>query len=79
LGKSIKQLDLESCECEAADDSDSILHIKAVNTPYSVVQKIVEPNKVKREQLYSASANKIDEKKPELKNTHTYMETILFP
>ncbi|GKC67145.1 DNA-directed DNA polymerase [Tanacetum coccineum] len=67
LEKSIEQSDLESCEREAAEDSDSIRRMEGVNTPYSVAQKIVEPNKVKREQLYSASANKIDEKKPELK------------
>ncbi|GKB96986.1 hypothetical protein Tco_0983123 [Tanacetum coccineum] len=62
LEKSIKQSDLESCECEAADDSDSIWRIKAVNTSYPVAQKTTEPNKVEREQLYSASANEIDEK-----------------
>ncbi|GJW99761.1 hypothetical protein Tco_0183675 [Tanacetum coccineum] len=37
------------------------------NTPYPVKQEMAEPNKVMREQLYSASANEIDEKKPELK------------
>ncbi|GJS74375.1 reverse transcriptase domain-containing protein [Tanacetum coccineum] len=67
LEKSIEQSNLKSYECEAADGSDSIRRIKAVNTPYRVEQKMAEPNKVKREQLYSASANEIDEKKPELK------------
>ncbi|GJY48779.1 reverse transcriptase domain-containing protein [Tanacetum coccineum] len=67
LEKSIEQSDLESCECEATNESDSIRRMEAINTPYSVAQKIVEPNKVEREQLYLASANKIDEKKPELK------------
>ncbi|GKD85492.1 DNA-directed DNA polymerase [Tanacetum coccineum] len=36
LEKYINQSDLESCKCEAADDSDSIRRIKAVNTPYPV-------------------------------------------
>ncbi|GJT46557.1 DNA-directed DNA polymerase [Tanacetum coccineum] len=67
LEKSIEQADFESCECEAADDSDSIRRIEDVNTPYPVEQKMAEPNKVEREQLYSASANEIDEKKPKLK------------
>ncbi|GJS08249.1 reverse transcriptase domain-containing protein [Tanacetum coccineum] len=52
------------------DDSDSgepIRRIESVNTPYPAAQKTAEPNKVESEQLYSASANKIDEKKPELK------------
>ncbi|GKA56694.1 hypothetical protein Tco_0755766 [Tanacetum coccineum] len=74
LEKSIEQSYLKSCECEAADDSDSIRRIKVVNTPYPVTQKTREPNKVEREQLYSASANEIDEKKPELKNLPQYLE-----
>ncbi|GJU85530.1 hypothetical protein Tco_1293076 [Tanacetum coccineum] len=48
--------------------------MEAVNTPYSVAQEIVEPNKVEREQLYSASANEIDEKKPELKILPQHLE-----
>ncbi|GJV56145.1 DNA-directed DNA polymerase [Tanacetum coccineum] len=74
LEKSIEQSDLKSCECEAADGSDSIRRIKVVNTPYRVEQKMAEPNKVKREQLYSASANEIDEKKPELKIFPQHLE-----
>ncbi|GJW04507.1 putative nucleotidyltransferase, ribonuclease H [Tanacetum coccineum] len=35
---------------------------------------MAEPNKVEREQLYSASANEIDEKKPELKNLPQHLE-----
>ncbi|GJU27248.1 DNA-directed DNA polymerase, partial [Tanacetum coccineum] len=46
LEKSIKQSDLESCECEAADDSDSIRRIESVNTPYPVKQEMAESNKV---------------------------------
>ncbi|GJR14094.1 hypothetical protein Tco_0796746 [Tanacetum coccineum] len=74
LEKSIEQSDLESCECEAADDSDSIRRIEYVNTPYPVKQEMAEPNKVMREQLYSASANEIDEKKPELKSLPRHLE-----
>ncbi|GJX62365.1 DNA-directed DNA polymerase [Tanacetum coccineum] len=58
LEKSIEQSDLESYECEDADDCNSIRRMEAVNTPYSVVQKIVEPNKVKKEQLYSLALTK---------------------
>ncbi|GKA39089.1 hypothetical protein Tco_0731640 [Tanacetum coccineum] len=80
LEKSIDQSDLESCksfECKAIDDSNSgepIRRIKSVNTPYLVAQKIVEPNKVESEQIYSASANEIDEKKPRLKNLPQHLE-----
>ncbi|GJV26141.1 reverse transcriptase domain-containing protein [Tanacetum coccineum] len=42
--------------------------------PYPVAQKIVEPNKVESEQLYLASANEIDEKKPELKILPQHLE-----
>ncbi|GKE39902.1 hypothetical protein Tco_1463307, partial [Tanacetum coccineum] len=74
LEKSIEQSDLESCECEAANDSDSIRRIKSINTSYPVKQKIAGPNKVEREQLYLASANEIDEKKPELKILPQHLE-----
>ncbi|GKD57964.1 hypothetical protein Tco_1295473, partial [Tanacetum coccineum] len=30
---------LESCECEAADESDSIRHIEAVNTPANEIDE----------------------------------------
>ncbi|GJR59553.1 hypothetical protein Tco_1501715 [Tanacetum coccineum] len=72
LEKSIDQSDLESYEsfeCKAVDNSDSgepIRRIDSVNTLYPVAREIVEP-KDKSEHLYSASANEIDEKKPELK------------
>nr|GEV03359.1 hypothetical protein [Tanacetum cinerariifolium] len=48
LEKSIDQSDLESCECEAVDDSYSIRRMEAINTPYSVTRKMEESNKVKR-------------------------------
>ncbi|GKD50855.1 hypothetical protein Tco_1279831 [Tanacetum coccineum] len=80
LEKSIDQSDLESCEsfeCDSVNDSDSgepIRRIESVNTPYPLAQKTTEPNKVKTEQLYSASTNEIDEKKPELKNLPQHLE-----
>ncbi|GJU67294.1 DNA-directed DNA polymerase [Tanacetum coccineum] len=80
LEKSIDQSDLESCEffeCKEVDDSDSgepIRRIESVNTSYQVAQKTVEPNKVESEQLYSSTANEIDEKKPELKNLPQHLE-----
>nr|GEU82105.1 splicing factor [Tanacetum cinerariifolium] len=91
LEKLIDQSDLESCEsfeCDCVDDSDAgepIRHIDFVNTPYRVTQKTTEPDKFETEQLYLSSANEIDEKKLELKilpqrlESHTYMETNLFP
>ncbi|GJT48814.1 hypothetical protein Tco_0974971 [Tanacetum coccineum] len=72
LEKSNDQSDLEDCEpveCNNNNDSNKpIWRIASINTPYSVDQKRAEPVKVEREQLYSASANEIDEKKPELKD-----------
>ncbi|GJZ06552.1 hypothetical protein Tco_0540345 [Tanacetum coccineum] len=71
LDKLIDQSDLENCEsfeCKTVDNFDSgepIRCINYVNTLYPVAQEIVEPNKVKSEHLYSASANEIDEKKPD--------------
>ncbi|GJR29288.1 DNA-directed DNA polymerase [Tanacetum coccineum] len=73
LEKSINQSDLESCESlgnKSDDDSDLeklIRHIDSFNTPYSVAQETTRPDGVESEHLYSASANEIDEKKPELK------------
>nr|GEX64030.1 hypothetical protein [Tanacetum cinerariifolium] len=48
--------------------------ITCINTPYLVVQEIAEPVKLVREHLYSASANDIDEKKPELKDLPNHLE-----
>ncbi|GKC63409.1 DNA-directed DNA polymerase, partial [Tanacetum coccineum] len=67
------QSDLESCKSlknKFDDDSDlekPIWRIDSVNTPYSVTQETARPDEVKSKHLYSASANEIDEKKPELK------------
>nr|GFA61151.1 reverse transcriptase domain-containing protein [Tanacetum cinerariifolium] len=80
--KLIDQLDLESYEsfkCKAVNDFDSgepIQRIEYVNTPYPFAKKIAESNKVKSEHLYSASANEIDEKKPELKILPQHLEYV---
>ncbi|GKB49192.1 putative nucleotidyltransferase, ribonuclease H [Tanacetum coccineum] len=72
--------ELESCEsfeCKAFDDSYSgepIRRVKSINMSYPVAQKTTEPNKVESEQLYSANANEIDEKKPELKILPQHLE-----
>ncbi|GJR59760.1 DNA-directed DNA polymerase [Tanacetum coccineum] len=78
LEKSIDQSDLEDCEpveCNNNNDSNEpIRRIASINTPYSVVQETAEPVKLEREHLYSASANEIDEKKPELKYLPNHLE-----
>ncbi|GKF51759.1 hypothetical protein Tco_0148226, partial [Tanacetum coccineum] len=80
LEKSIDQSDLEyyeSADRNNDDDSDSknsIRRINYVNTPYQVAQETTEHDEVKSEYLYSASANEIDEKKPELKNLPQHFE-----
>ncbi|GKD18548.1 hypothetical protein Tco_1207706, partial [Tanacetum coccineum] len=68
LEKSIDQSDLECCKSTSSDEKNGansenlIQRIDSVNTPYPV------------EHLYSASANEIDEKKPELKNLPQHLE-----
>ncbi|GJV07864.1 DNA-directed DNA polymerase [Tanacetum coccineum] len=80
LEKSIDQSDLESYEsfeCKAVDTSDSrepIRRIDSVNTSYLIARETTKPNKVKSEHLYSASANEINEKKPELKILPHHLE-----
>ncbi|GKE03154.1 DNA-directed DNA polymerase, partial [Tanacetum coccineum] len=76
LEKSIDQSDLEDCEpVECNNNNDKpIRHIASINTPYSVDQETTEPVKLEREHLYSASANEIDEKKPELKDLPNHLE-----
>ncbi|GJZ34606.1 DNA-directed DNA polymerase [Tanacetum coccineum] len=65
LEKSIDQSDLE---CYESDPENSIRRIDSANTPYPVMQGTTKRDDVKNKQLYSASANEIDEKKLELKN-----------
>ncbi|GJX50373.1 hypothetical protein Tco_0277218 [Tanacetum coccineum] len=90
MDQSIKRPPAKDDECYGVDDLDDAINVEAhelletirepirciesVNTPYPVAQKTAEPNKVESEQLYSASANKIDEKKPELKNLPQHLE-----
>ncbi|GJZ61133.1 DNA-directed DNA polymerase [Tanacetum coccineum] len=80
LEKSINQSDLESCNSirdESDDDSNlrtPIRRIDPVNTLYSEAQKTVGTDGVKSEHLYSASANEIDEKKPEMKDLPHHLE-----
>ncbi|GKD88026.1 hypothetical protein Tco_1359180, partial [Tanacetum coccineum] len=62
---------------KADDDSDlrkPIRRIDSLNTPYSVARETTRPDEVESEHLYSASANEIDEKKPELKNLPHHLE-----
>ncbi|GKA56276.1 reverse transcriptase domain-containing protein, partial [Tanacetum coccineum] len=51
-----------------------IRRIDSTNTPYPVTQGTTKLDDVKSEHLYSASANEIDEKKPELKNFPQHLE-----
>ncbi|GJX19460.1 hypothetical protein Tco_0222137 [Tanacetum coccineum] len=80
LEKSIDQSDLECCESTSsnekngADLENSIQRIDSANTSYPVKQGTTNGDDVKSEHLYSASANKIDEKKPELKNLPQHLE-----
>ncbi|GJU25183.1 hypothetical protein Tco_1163804 [Tanacetum coccineum] len=46
--------------------------------PYSVAQETVKPVELVKEHLYSASANEIDEKKPELKDLPNHLEYAYF-
>ncbi|GJW30064.1 hypothetical protein Tco_0046939, partial [Tanacetum coccineum] len=80
LEKSINQSDLESCDSIGDKSGDNydlgtpIRRIDPVNTPYSGVHETTRSNEVESEHLYSASANEIDEKKPELKNLPHHLE-----
>ncbi|GJT65910.1 hypothetical protein Tco_1017390 [Tanacetum coccineum] len=59
---------------DRSDSENSIRHIDSINTPYPVTQGTSNGDNVKSEHLYSASANEIDEKKPELKNFPQHLE-----
>ncbi|GKF98166.1 hypothetical protein Tco_0296949, partial [Tanacetum coccineum] len=52
----------------------STWRIDSANTPYPVTQETTNGDDVKSEHLYSANANEIDEKKPELKNLPQHLE-----
>ncbi|GJX63210.1 DNA-directed DNA polymerase [Tanacetum coccineum] len=78
--KSIDQSDLECCESTSQNEkngSDSeklIRRINSINTPYPVTHGNTIGDDVKSEHLYSASANEIDEKKPEMKNFPQHLD-----
>ncbi|GJX94975.1 DNA-directed DNA polymerase [Tanacetum coccineum] len=80
LEKLIDQSDLESCESlenKSNNESDlgiPIWRINSVNTSYLVEQRTARLDGVKSEHLYSASANKIDEKRHELKSLPNHLE-----
>ncbi|GKD16066.1 hypothetical protein Tco_1205224 [Tanacetum coccineum] len=80
LEKSINQSDLECCkststnEKNGADSENSIRRIDSANLPHPVTQGTTNGDDVKSEHLYSASANEIGEKKPELKNLPQHLE-----
>ncbi|GKA20047.1 bifunctional aspartokinase/homoserine dehydrogenase I [Tanacetum coccineum] len=80
LEKSIDQSDLEYCESAISNENDGsdsenlIRRIDSANTPYPVTQGTTKRDDVKSKHLYSASAYKIDEKKPEMKNLPQHLE-----
>ncbi|GKF00385.1 hypothetical protein Tco_0023735, partial [Tanacetum coccineum] len=63
-----------SNENDGSDSENSIRCIDCANTPYPDTQGTTKRGDVKCEHLYSASANEIDEKKPELKNLPQHLE-----
>ncbi|GJU36719.1 reverse transcriptase domain-containing protein [Tanacetum coccineum] len=69
VDQSIKRLPNEDDECYEIDDLDNTINAEAQE-----LLETAEPVKVEREHLYSASANEIDEKKPELKDLPYYLE-----
>ncbi|GJW01144.1 hypothetical protein Tco_1556395 [Tanacetum coccineum] len=64
----------ESNENDGSDSENLIRRIESANTPYPVTQGTTKRDDVKSKHLYSASANKIDEKKPEMKNLPQHLE-----
>nr|GEV49220.1 hypothetical protein [Tanacetum cinerariifolium] len=59
---------------ENSDIRMRIRRIESINTPYSEAHKTTGTDEVNSEHLYSASANEIDEKKPELKDLPHHFE-----
>ncbi|GJV55382.1 hypothetical protein Tco_1456387 [Tanacetum coccineum] len=80
LEKLINQSDLECCKSASSDGNsksdpeNSIRCIDSANTPYPVTQGTTNGDDVKSKHLYSASANEIEEEKPELKNLPQHLE-----
>ncbi|GKA08899.1 reverse transcriptase domain-containing protein [Tanacetum coccineum] len=84
--KSIDQSDSKCYEStsknekKGSDLEKSIRRIYSVNMPYPVAQEIISGNDVKSKHLYSAGANEIDEKKPELKSLpQTLSSSLSYP
>ncbi|GJW03101.1 reverse transcriptase domain-containing protein [Tanacetum coccineum] len=73
-------MDQENCNstvCEFIDDLEvnkSIRRIGDINTTYSIGQENEVAKNNSNEHLYSASANEIDEKNPELKDLPSHLE-----
>ncbi|GJX39358.1 reverse transcriptase domain-containing protein [Tanacetum coccineum] len=82
LEKSIDQSDLECCKSTSSDEKNGfdskhlIRRINSINTPYPVTHRTTNGDVLKANtfHLYRASANEIDEKKPELKNLPQHLE-----
>ncbi|GJV40077.1 reverse transcriptase domain-containing protein [Tanacetum coccineum] len=80
LEKTITQSDQENCNPivnEFIEDSEinkSIRRIDSVNTVYSDGQENEGVKNIRNEHLYSANANEIDDKKPELKDLPSHLE-----
>ncbi|GJV91575.1 reverse transcriptase domain-containing protein [Tanacetum coccineum] len=75
------RMNLECCESASSNGNNvsknSIWRIDSANMLYPVTQGTTKCDDVKSEHLYSASANKIDEKKQELKNLPQHLEYLL--
>ncbi|GJX49030.1 DNA-directed DNA polymerase [Tanacetum coccineum] len=71
--KHIHQTDSERCE-EYTNSEEPIRCIEQKDTAYSKSLGKKKSGKTKNKHLYSASANEIDEKKPELKDLPSHLE-----
>nr|GEW38391.1 DNA-directed DNA polymerase [Tanacetum cinerariifolium] len=76
LEKSIDLSDLGSCgkDDDGSESKTLVRHIEHVNTSYSESQETNGPDKTQNEHLYSASPNKIDKKRPDLKDLPSHVE-----
>ncbi|GJS54907.1 reverse transcriptase domain-containing protein [Tanacetum coccineum] len=73
LEKHINQTDSKICE-EYTNSDKPIRRIEQKDTAYSLSTKTYASGKTRNEHLCSASANEIDEKKPELKDLPSHLE-----
>nr|GFA32529.1 reverse transcriptase domain-containing protein [Tanacetum cinerariifolium] len=78
--KTITQMDQENFNyviegfVDVTEAKQPIHHIDVINTGYSVGQKVKDRKNMSNEHLYSASANEIDLKRPELKDLPSHLE-----